>query len=114
MRVSTIVLCVPSAPARKASGISIGERRLANRSGSVWLTPSLRLTSPALVADDSASGLRKCEGISQVKMKVLILGSGGREHALAWAVARSPRVKEVVCAPGNGGMAQHFRCVPSI
>jgi len=38
-------------------------------------------------------------------MKVLIFGSGGREHALAWAVAKSPRVTEVVCAPGNGGMA---------
>jgi len=45
-------------------------------------------------------------------MKVLILGSGGREHALAWAVQRSPRVKQVVCAPGNGGMAQIARCVP--
>jgi phosphoribosylamine--glycine ligase len=44
-------------------------------------------------------------------MKVLILGSGGREHALAWAVKRSPRVTEVVCAPGNGGMAQIARCV---
>jgi len=44
-------------------------------------------------------------------MKVLILGSGGREHALAWAVARSPRVTEVVCAPGNGGMTQGARCV---
>ena len=38
-------------------------------------------------------------------MKVLILGSGGREHALAWAVKKSERVTEVVCAPGNGGMA---------
>ncbi len=45
-------------------------------------------------------------------MKVLILGSGGREHALAWAVARSERVTEVVCAPGNGGIAQVARCVP--
>jgi phosphoribosylamine---glycine ligase len=45
-------------------------------------------------------------------MKVLIFGSGGREHALAWAAARSPRVTEVVCAPGNGGMAQGARCVP--
>ena len=45
-------------------------------------------------------------------MKVLILGSGGREHALAWAVARSKRVTEVVCAPGNGGIAQIARCVP--
>lgn len=45
-------------------------------------------------------------------MKVLILGSGGREHALAWAVGRSRRVTEVVCAPGNGGIAQVARCVP--
>jgi phosphoribosylamine--glycine ligase len=45
-------------------------------------------------------------------MKVLILGSGGREHALAWSVSRSQRVSEVVCAPGNGGMARSARCVP--
>jgi len=45
-------------------------------------------------------------------MKVLILGSGGREHALAWAVSRSQRVTEVVCAPGNGGIAEVARCVP--
>jgi len=45
-------------------------------------------------------------------MKVLIFGSGGREHALAWAVKRSPRVSQVVCAPGNGGIAQVARCVP--
>jgi phosphoribosylamine---glycine ligase len=45
-------------------------------------------------------------------MKVLILGSGGREHALAWAVSRSQRVTEVICAPGNGGIAQVARCVP--
>jgi len=45
-------------------------------------------------------------------MKVLIFGSGGREHALAWAAKRSEKVTEVVCAPGNGGMAQIARCVP--
>ncbi|MGA8042067.1 MAG: phosphoribosylamine--glycine ligase [Terracidiphilus sp.] len=45
-------------------------------------------------------------------MKVLILGSGGREHALAWSVRRSERVTEVVCAPGNGGIAEVARCVP--
>jgi len=45
-------------------------------------------------------------------MKVLFLGSGGREHALAWAVSRSQRVTEVICAPGNGGIAQVARCVP--
>ena len=45
-------------------------------------------------------------------MKVLILGAGGREHALAWAVKKSERVTQVVCAPGNGGMAQIARCLP--
>ena len=45
-------------------------------------------------------------------MKVLILGSGGREHALAWAVKGSKQVTEVVCAPGNGGISGIARCVP--
>jgi len=45
-------------------------------------------------------------------MKVLILGSGGREHALAWAVSRSERATQIVCAPGNGGMAQIAHCTP--
>jgi phosphoribosylamine--glycine ligase len=44
-------------------------------------------------------------------MKVLIIGSGGREHALAWAIRKSSRVREVVCAPGNGGIAQVARLV---
>ncbi|HHF43314.1 MAG TPA: phosphoribosylamine--glycine ligase, partial [Candidatus Aminicenantes bacterium] len=38
-------------------------------------------------------------------MKVLVVGSGGREHALAWKIARSEKVKKVYCAPGNGGTA---------
>jgi phosphoribosylamine--glycine ligase len=45
-------------------------------------------------------------------MKVLIFGSGGREHALAWAISRSKRATELVCAPGNGGIAQIARLVP--
>jgi len=45
-------------------------------------------------------------------MKILIFGSGGREHALAWAIAKSERVTEIVCAPGNGGMAAIARLVP--
>ena len=47
-------------------------------------------------------------------MKVLVFGSGGREHALAWALARSRRVTEVVCAPGNGGIAQVARLAPVV
>lgn len=44
-------------------------------------------------------------------MKVLLIGSGGREHALAWAIAKSSRVSDVVCTPGNGGMARVARCI---
>ena len=44
-------------------------------------------------------------------MKVLVIGGGGREHALAAAIRRSARVSEVVCAPGNGGIAAVAKCV---
>ena len=45
-------------------------------------------------------------------MKVLIVGSGGREHAIAWAVAKSSRVEKIYCAPGNAGIAEFAECVP--
>jgi len=45
-------------------------------------------------------------------MKVLVIGSGGREHALVWKLKQSPRVTQVFCAPGNGGIAQDATCVP--
>ncbi len=45
-------------------------------------------------------------------MKVLIVGSGGREHTLAWSVAKSPKVDKVYCAPGNAGIAEYATCVP--
>ena len=45
-------------------------------------------------------------------MKVLIVGSGGREHAIAAAVAKSPRADKIYCAPGNAGIGQIAECVP--
>jgi phosphoribosylamine--glycine ligase len=43
-------------------------------------------------------------------MKLLVIGSGGREHALAWKLAQSPRVDEVLVAPGNAGTAREDKC----
>ena len=45
-------------------------------------------------------------------MKVLVIGGGGREHAVVWSLLKSSRVNEVVCAPGNGGISRIARCVP--
>ncbi len=44
-------------------------------------------------------------------MKVLIIGSGGREHAIAWKTAQSPKVDKIYCAPGNAGIAEYAECV---
>jgi len=45
-------------------------------------------------------------------MKILVIGSGGREHAMVWKLRQSPSVEKVWCAPGNGGIAQHAECLP--
>ncbi len=45
-------------------------------------------------------------------MKILVLGSGGREHALVWKLRQSSRVAKVYCAPGNGGIAEEAECLP--
>jgi phosphoribosylamine--glycine ligase len=46
-------------------------------------------------------------------MKVLVLGGGGREHALVWKLKQSPRVSQLYCAPGNGGVADEAECLPA-
>jgi phosphoribosylamine---glycine ligase len=46
-------------------------------------------------------------------MKVLVIGSGGREHVLVWKLRQSPRVTNVYCAPGNGGIAEEAECLPA-
>ncbi len=45
-------------------------------------------------------------------MKVLVFGSGGREHALVWKLRQSPRVSQLYCVPGNGGICADAECVP--
>ena len=45
-------------------------------------------------------------------MKILVVGSGGREHAIVWKIAQSSRVEKIYCAPGNGGISQLAECVP--
>jgi phosphoribosylamine--glycine ligase len=47
-------------------------------------------------------------------VKVLVIGSGGREHALVWKIAQSPRVSKLFCAPGNAGIERLARCVPIV
>ena len=45
-------------------------------------------------------------------MNILIIGGGGREHAIAWSLSKDPRVQKIWCAPGNGGIAQIAECLP--
>ena len=47
-------------------------------------------------------------------MKVLVIGGGGREHAVCLALSKSERVTELLCAPGNGGIARVARCIPEV
>ncbi len=47
-------------------------------------------------------------------MKVLVVGGGGREHALCWRLAQDPTVTRVLAAPGNAGIAASAECFPSV
>ena len=48
----------------------------------------------------------------EIRMKILVVGGGGREHVICWKLAQSPRVEKLYCAPGNAGIAEVAECVP--
>src|SRR5260370_35264524 len=52
------------------------------------------------------------KGTQPKTVKVLVIGGGGREHALGWKLRESPRVTKIWCAPGNGGIAEDPTCPP--
>src|SRR5438445_6288266 len=56
--------------------------------------------------------MRFLEGAQQESVKILVIGGGGREHALVWKLRESPRVNKLWCAPGNGGIADDATCLP--
>jgi phosphoribosylamine---glycine ligase len=57
--------------------------------------------------------MARCGVYRDTTMKILVLGSGGREHALVWKLQQSPSVESVCCAPGNGGISADAECFPA-
>src|SRR3954466_15954049 len=49
---------------------------------------------------------------THTSMKVLVIGGGGREHAIAWKLRQSTRITQLICTPGNGGIADEAECLP--
>src|SRR5690606_33896052 len=92
-------------PSPLRGGIEVGRRAVVHR----WHpTPS-----PSPLGGGERDIARVTTGIPHARrgppssgncdMRILVIGSGGREHALAWAISRSPRVERLFVAPGNGG-----------
>eukprot|EP01036_Dinobryon_divergens_P056200 gene56200-75040_t len=87
------------------------ERALSRRSGdsavSIWVILALIFMLAALVYVRGPRG-------HSARMDILLVGSGGREHALAWKMRQSPLVDRLYCAPGNPGIARAAECVPDV
>ena len=69
------------------------------------MVPRLRLSAP-----DPRTARTEGEALEAAAMNILILGGGGREHALAWAVMQNPKCDKLIVAPGNAGIAQIADC----
>src|SRR5206468_5916937 len=81
--------------------------------GSAKLAPASPRPSPPPRAkrENSEPGPRRFLWLECWLMRVLVVGSGGREHALAWAISASPLVDRLFCAPGNAGIAEETECI---
>jgi phosphoribosylamine---glycine ligase len=81
-------------------------------SGFSFLPDHFLVVSPSLVfASSSSSSLGFFGACLKMGKKILLVGGGGREHALAWKIAQSPLLEKLYCAPGNAGIAQLAECV---
>lgn len=68
----------------------------------------------AIEESNRSTGLRELTGVKarrKRQMKILVVGGGGREHAICWKLAQSPKVEKLYCAPGNAGIAEVAECV---
>src|SRR3989454_11207817 len=101
----------------RRGGASIGERKA--REGHRPFEAQGELKPVLLQTVDTATGgeyRSRTEEFASERgekgaMKILVIGGGGREHALAWKLGESKRVEKIWCAPGNGGIAQEAECV---